>query len=314
MASKSYPRAAYNGGAITELEHERLVNALAPDGLLGDPAAPAMAYADGTGTRQVKIRAGRLAVVRGGQYDSGDVDINLPQLAANTSGLTRIDLAVLRLNRGDYSITETVITGQPGGAAPSPVQQTGPTGFWDLPLAEVTVVNGAGSLAAGAVIPRAWYVGDDGQIRCTQTTRPPVQAGRRFREIDTGRTLESNGTRWFVVLEDTGALFVGAAGGWSAQAGNTVRRKNGWVMLNLVAIRVGGAVNNATNSLVCTVPERFRPSQDLTFTPVLSNPDHATNGLVLRDGRVFAQANFSEGINTSSFIFGNVTYPVDDAT
>lgn len=197
MASNSYPRVGYNSGAITNVEHERLTERVAPDGVIGATSDLPLCYADGTGTRVVKIRSGRFALVRGSYYESGATDISI-QLDANSSGQPRIDMIVLRLNRSGYTVAEDKITGTPA-ASPSPpalTQQTGSTGFWDFPVAQVAVAAGATSLAAGTVTPLAWYIQDDGNIVCTATTRPQHVVGRRFYQTDTGIWYTSDGSTW----------------------------------------------------------------------------------------------------------------------
>lgn len=197
MASNSYPRTGYNSGALTNVEHERLTERSAPDGLIGATSDLPLVYADGTGTRTVKIRSGRSALVRGSYYESGGSDISIT-LDANSSGQPRIDMIVLRLNRSGYTVTEDKITGTPA-ASPSPpaiTQQTGSTGLWDLPVAQVAVASGATSLSAGTVTPLGWYIQDDGQIVCTATTRPQHVAGRRIFQTDVGLWYTSDGTTW----------------------------------------------------------------------------------------------------------------------
>jgi hypothetical protein len=212
VASISYPRAGYNSGAISSVEHERLTHPTAPDGVYGTPADQPLAYADGTGTRVVKIRNTRYALVRGSLYDSGASDISIT-LDANSSGNPRIDMIVLRLDRSGYTVTETKITGT-AAASPSPpalTYNTGATGFWDFPVAEVAVANGATALAAGTVTPRAWYTNDDGIILCTATTRPQHQAGRRMYQTDTGLWYFSDGSSWKIDGAWTASQTAGAA-------------------------------------------------------------------------------------------------------
>lgn len=197
MVSISYPSPAYNAGTVTDLEFERLSASQAPDGLIGYPTDPALVYANGSGTRVVRIRPNRRGLVRGFEYDSGPSELTLT-LAANTSGVTRVDLIVLRLDRATWTVKEAVVQGTPGSGAPSPTQNTGSIGVWELPLAEVTVTNGATTLSAGTVVPVAWYLGDDGQILCTDETRPPTAEGRMFTEVDTDRTWHGNPLRLLV--------------------------------------------------------------------------------------------------------------------
>jgi hypothetical protein len=197
VASISYPRSGYNAGSITSVEHERLTHAVAPDGVLGTPADSPVCYADGTGTRAVKVRADKRALVRGSQYDSGSTETTL-NLAENASGQPRIDMVVLRLDRSGYTVTETVIQGTPGASpvAPSLTYDTGATGNWDFPLVEVAVANGATTLNSGNLTTRHWYINDDGHIACTATTRPQHQAARRFFQTDTGLWYFSDGTNY----------------------------------------------------------------------------------------------------------------------
>lgn len=197
MASNSYPRTGYASGAITSVEHERLTHRTAPDGVYGVPSDTPVTYADGTGTRVVKIRSGRYALVRGSLYDSGTTDISIT-LDANASGNPRIDMIVLRLDRSGYTVTEAKITGTPAASpvAPALTYNTGGSGFWDFPLAEVAVANGATVITAGNVTPRAWYIQDDGQILCTASTRPQHEHGRRIYQTDTGLWYYSDGSAW----------------------------------------------------------------------------------------------------------------------
>jgi hypothetical protein len=198
VASISYPSPTYNGGSVTDLEFERLTGQQAPDGLIGTPTDLPLVYADGTGTRRVMVRANRRGLIRGFAFDSGATDIPLT-LAANTSGSTRIDLIVLRLDRSTWKVTEAVVQGMPGAGAPSVTLNTGAVGVWEMPVASVTVVNGASTLAAGTVTPLAWYLGDDGQILCTPTTRPPHALGRAIYEPAGGARYTSNGSAWSLV-------------------------------------------------------------------------------------------------------------------
>lgn len=199
MASNSRPRPGYNSGSLTVGEMEQLVHATQADGLIGTTADQPVIYADGTGTRVVKVRANNLGLLRGTQLDTGPTDFSLTSLTSNGTGNSRKDLIVARLDRdAGYTVTVTAIAGTPSGTpvAPSPVQQVGTTGVWDLPLAEVTVAPGATGLAAGTVVNRAWYLGSDGQISCLLASRPPHEVGRRVFMTDSGEYLISTGSAW----------------------------------------------------------------------------------------------------------------------
>lgn len=256
MASDSYPRPDFNGGEVTELLYERLASVQAPDGLVGVPSGPALAYADGLGTRQVKIRANRRALLRGFMYDSGSTDVGLT-LAANSSGSTRIDLIVLRLTRSTWRVQEAVITGVAGaGVPPSPLSQVD-TGVWDLPVAAVTVANGAGALGAGTVKPLAWYLGSDGQILCTADTRPPHELGRAVWDTAMGY-LVSTGAVWLVGVEGAGTTTLTMSSGFVADI-NHVHRRNGSAFADLSFRRSAAGMNGGSGYSVARLPAGYRP-------------------------------------------------------
>lgn len=255
MASDSYPRPGFNGGIVTEANYERLASPQAGDGLIGSPSDPALAYADGIGTRTVKIRANRGALVRGFRFDSGSTDVAMT-LPANTSGSTRLDLIVLRLTRATWRVEETFIAGVAGsGTVPTPVNDAS---FFDLPIASVTVANNATALGAGAVNPLAWYLGSDGQILCTASTRPPHERGRRIFETDSARALISNGVAWLPAADDSGPVSLTLASGWSSSV-NVLHRVNGQVFLALSPQRTGAAVAAGATVTLGTLSAAFRP-------------------------------------------------------
>ncbi|MBQ1047846.1 hypothetical protein KBX50_05155 [Micromonospora sp. C51] len=268
MASKSYPRPGYTSGSITPYEHELLTHRAMPDGLRGFPTDAAPVFADGTGTRIVRVRAGLVGTVRGTAWESGGTDFSLPQLASNTSGHTRIDLVVLRLSRTDYTVTETVITGTPAAqpVAPSLVRNTGSTGFFDHPLAEVRVAHNAGALAANTVTTRTWYVGSDGQIRCNPDTRPEHEAGRPWWEHTTGRYVVSTGSQGFVIGDNASTTLPLVTANWAAPVFNRLRKRNGWTSMTVTPQRVSGHLNSGQTSRLGTIPAGYRPMDDLEFT------------------------------------------------
>lgn len=194
MAQSSWPSPA-DSRVVSDLQYERLVAAQYVDGLIGDPADAALVSADGSG-RQVVLAAGRYGQVRGHGWTSGSTAVTLT-IGANTSGSTRIDLVVLGLNRSTWAATAYVKAGTPGASPVAPALQTdtGDTGIYEIPLAEVTVLNGASSIAADKVKPRAWYVRPDGVASAGVTTRPPSPwPGMRLWE--SGTAYVWNGTIW----------------------------------------------------------------------------------------------------------------------
>ncbi|WP_431881813.1 hypothetical protein [Micromonospora chalcea] len=304
MASNSYPRPDYNGGEVTEALYENLASVQAADGLVGSPADAALVYADGLGTRTVKVRANRRALVRGFMYDSGAEDIAI-SLPSNTSGVDRVDLIVLRLSRSTWRVQETYIQGTAGQGAPAPLNNVS---YFDLPVAEVTVANNAGGLASDTVKPVAWYVGLDGQLLCTATSRPPVSKGRVIYETDTERWLISNGTTWTPVLDDSGWVTLAAASGWAANS-LRVRRVGGISYLHVDVRRVGADVAPSAISRITTIPDGFRLANGLLmFAPVMIF--FSAIGRISIEGNGAVNLSNHELISTGQYLVTSTSWPI----
>lgn len=160
MAESSWPDPA-NSRVVDDSQYEKLGLAYGPSGgVVGDFTNPQLVYGDSSG-RQVKIAADRYALVRGHAWWSGGSVLTVA-IGANVSGSTRTDLVVLRLSRTTWAVNVVVIAGTPGAGAPSPVQNTGTTGSWDLPLATVSVANNASTISAANVTYVASHLLPDG--------------------------------------------------------------------------------------------------------------------------------------------------------
>ena len=117
-----------------------------------------MCVADGLGM-YVIVRLGKYALVRGYKWYSGTSNFN-KTIAANSSGNPRIDLVVLRLTRATWAVTVEVVQGTPAAtpAVPALTQNTGSSGVFEIPLAEVTVASGASTIAGGNCVARDRYI------------------------------------------------------------------------------------------------------------------------------------------------------------
>lgn len=268
MAETSYP----NPG-VTQLQHERLLGRALPSGLIGEPGDQPLIYADGSGTREIRVRASRQAVVDGYGWQN-DASVVTKTLAANSSGSPRVDLVVLRLNRADWTVTVQVVQGTPGAGAPAATRTpaSAGSGVYEIELATVTVANGATTLAGSTVTERAWYLGEDGQILCKASTRPPHQRGRTAFEVDTGRWILSDGTNWRNAVDDSGTVAVSMVSGFSATE-NALQRRGGVCVLNLKVQRTTGAIPGGSTTKVANIPAGFEP----TF-PVQSTVLYWSNG------------------------------------
>lgn len=304
MAESYYP-----APGVTQLQHERLLGRALPSGLLGTPADQPLIYADGSGTREIRIRASRQAVVEGYGWQNDSVVVT-KTLAANSSGSTRVDLVVLRLNRADWSVSVQVVQGTPGAGAPSATRSasTGAgSGVYEIELATVTVANGATTLAASTVTEKAWYLGEDGQILCKSTTRPPHQAGRTAFETDTGRWIISNGTSWQNAVDDSGITSIALSSGWSAGT-NRIQRRGGVVVLSLSAARAT-TIAAGSSVKVGSVPSGFEPT--FTTTGLVQYDTSAGLAVGLRvttGGDVYIDTPTGVGINAGRSLTGSLPW------
>lgn len=192
MAQSSWP-APSASRVVSDVQYEQLVAAQYVDGQLGSPGDTPLVFADGSG-RQVMLRSGRLAQLRGHGWSSGASNVVLA-VGANTSGSTRTDLVVLGLSRSTWEVTAYVKPGTPGAGPPALQVDVGDIGIYEMPLAEVTVPVGAVVTTADQVKPRAWWARPDGVASAGVDTRPPSPwPGMHLWESNTDYVW--NGTIW----------------------------------------------------------------------------------------------------------------------
>lgn len=302
MAEVSYPTTG--GGAVTDARYEQLIGTVIPSGLIGSTALSSLVYADSSG-RQVKVQPSRAAMVRGFRWESDGAGI-VRSIAANSSGNPRIDLAVLRLNRNDFTVTFQIVQGAPAASpvAPSLTQNTGSTGVWELPLAQITVANNATALAAGTVKDISWYLGGSSLVG-SAAQFPPVTPGATFTTSD-GRVFDAVGSQWHMTAENGSLTSIAAYTGWS---GNIYfRRRNGWTFFQGLLNRTGIDLPAASASQLMTIPAQFRPPQDMYFvayagSQIMRCHIDAPTGVVLLNGKSIV---FQQG---ASIVLHPITYP-----
>lgn len=100
---------------------------------------------------QVKVNTGECWMR--GHYGSSTSQKTLA-IASNSSGSTRIDIAVIRCHFANNNIVVDIVQGTPGGSAPNVTQNTT---MWETKLADITVTNGAVTITAGNVTDRRVY-------------------------------------------------------------------------------------------------------------------------------------------------------------
>lgn len=295
-----YPSLAHNSTAVTAEELELWGSIYAPSGVVGVPTDSPLAFGDSSGMA-VKVAAGS-ALVQGGRYANSAV-ISL-SITANSSGSTRYDLAVLRLDRAALdgpTVTAAVVTGTPGSGVPAPTQDAPGSGVWELPLASVEVASGAVTIAATDVKQIAWYVGEQVYV-CTPTTRPPHKLGRLI--SDSTGVWVSNGTAWVLIgggpSGSTSSATPTIATGWAAADINYVRRNNGWANFGLEVKRTGASLTAGTLSQVATIPGGYRPG--VTVPLIGEAGGNAVAGRISSAGLVTLNA-YGSSIGTGTYVY-----------
>jgi len=275
-------------GSLTEVQYEDLAHPQAPDGLIGHPSDTVPVSVSGG---QILVRAGLHGLVRGFPWASGLAAV---ALTPDLTGPARTDLVVLRLFRDDNFAVRAALRTGTSTTAPSPFVGTGPADWYEIPLAEVTVANGALAVR----LTRSWYLGEDSQLLCTSTSRPPHAPGRRIRETDTGRTYESTGSTWIICLDDVGTSSVPLASGWATVV-NRLYRYNGVVFLHFSARRTGAAIaTSAAEVTIGTLPAGFRSRNNFDLIGISSTSGAHVIGRVYTTGVItvdFAVAGLGVG-------------------
>jgi hypothetical protein len=125
---------------------------LRPSGIFPESLLGTLTVTAPNGNLSVTVGAGE-ANVKGFYYRN--TANKVLTIAANSSGSTRVDRVVLRLNRAANTLTAIVIQGTPGAGAPAYTQVVG--GTWDWPVAQVLVANGASVLTNANITDERVY-------------------------------------------------------------------------------------------------------------------------------------------------------------
>jgi len=148
-------------------------------------------YADSSG-RQVLVRTGR-AIVRGVFYEN--TTTKTVAIAANSTGSTRLDRIVLKLDPTANTVTAVAKT----GSTSPPALTQDDTGVWEMPLARVTVANGATGIAAGQVTDERVHTNTDVIPSRLATDITSPRFGTITSELSTGLLKWWNGTSWLII-------------------------------------------------------------------------------------------------------------------
>ncbi|WP_326728959.1 hypothetical protein [Streptomyces phaeochromogenes] len=255
MAQNSWPSPSHNARAVTDVEYEKIAARFSDDGVHGSPLDTQVVSA-GSGLA-VNIRSGVYASVRGHAWSSGTSTVNL-SIAANSSGQTRVDLILLRLDRSNWTVRAVVKQGTPGAGAPGIVQEDIDTGVWEIYLAVVTVLNGAASVS---VKRNELYVGTRVRPLTSVTPNPLALPGELQFETDTAHLSMYDGATRKTVYSESGDVSCDATvASWDITVGSVLEARSGNVHLRLGTWnRSGGALAGASDSrLPVLIPSAFR--------------------------------------------------------
>jgi hypothetical protein len=291
VAETSFPAA--DGSGVTDAAYERLMGPVIGSGRVGfDPTSSMVTtpliFADSSG-RQVKAYANQSAIVRGFRWESGTTP-PVVALDANTSGNPRLDLIVLRLNRSTYQVRLTKITGTPAASpvAPSPIQDTGTTGSWDLPLARARVTSsgttGQPLIAAADITAVDYWIAPPGLI---------APSGRVYSVPDGLMVLQPDSKRLYygvggalALVGDPGERFSVASTSAFTNANIVVQRMNGLVWFQAVVSLNITARAPGADTLVCALPIAYRPAGDVSFTAFMTPGQIGQGTIAASDGAV----------------------------
>lgn len=257
MAQDSWPSPAHSSRNVTDSEYEAIAARFSDDGIDGTPLDAAVVTA-GPGL-SVTIRADAVASVRGHAWTSGATTVNLA-VTANSSGSTRVDWVVLRLDRADWTVRAVLREGTPGSGSPAIVQDAGDTGVWEIPLALVTIADGASTVS---VVDRPQFLGS----RIRPANDGAVPGHTRLGEIqyrpNNGKWRGWNGSEFVTIYEDTGILALGPGfSTWEAFSDNVCRLRSGVAWVRVSVRRIGSTLlaSDSDGSKIGSVPATLRPT------------------------------------------------------
>lgn len=310
MVQASWPSPNHNSRSVTDAEFGHLAP-WASDGIFQSSTDPV--YANGSGM-VVHVRPEKYGIVQGHTWYSGTLEFDLT-IGGNSSGSTRVDTVVLRLDRSTWDVTAAVHQGTAGAGAPALTRDTGDTGVWEIPVANVTVDNGVASIAANKVTMRPMLqAGALRKVNVITDVQNLLQAGDALYESSTGKWWGWNGSSADLIAYDTGtiSLPIGYSTWTATSPGLLGRRVGNTVSLTLSVIRQKSTFSKSDpdgSVIAGPIDTRLRPP---------SHPEYGvgqfTTGASVRigvdtDGTV-SVSHASNDVPVNSYLRATVTYLV----
>ncbi len=195
----------FDNSALDEAAWRQMARMFCGSGPVGGYLNDMAVYADGTGTRVVKVQTG--ACIIRGVYGENQTEKQIT-MPTNSTG-TYNNRIVARLDTTTRTISVECLQ---GGTSVYPALAIGPTQF-DIPLADVQVTNGYTTVAAGAVSDRRQLLSDpsgSGWFGYTPSVVGIVLNGGSL----AGRYRIDNGTCYIAVTFLAGASAPGGTNPW----------------------------------------------------------------------------------------------------
>jgi hypothetical protein len=153
MATSLTTYAPFDAGAganVTEDTWRSFMKYMLDSGPIANVLNEFQLYADSSGM-QVKVRSGECWIQ--GHWGQKSSETTLA-ISANATGSTRIDRAVLRAHFGNNVIELDIVNGT--ASAPALTQNTT---MWEISLGQISVANGAVTIAAGNITDERRLIG-----------------------------------------------------------------------------------------------------------------------------------------------------------
>jgi hypothetical protein len=291
-------------GSVQEVEFAKMMSAVAGHGLVGTYNGTQFSASRVPGARSMSIQAG--ACWAPGVYVEMDATTTSPAAAANTSGLPRIDLVVMRVNWSTHAAALINIAGTPNSNPQPPAFNRQPGVVFDIPLRQAVLPSGDADYTADAISKgdRRYWLKDGVMTQVASSAILPfLNPGALIVHPETGDISVGGNSTYFTVKAstDTGwsTLSTPAPGGFTGTIKG--RKRDGMAMLKITWTKTGGSISNT--DFAVAVPDGWFPDgEDI-------NPGvWAANSPV----RVYFGANGTLNFNNVTIATGNVlqgTFP-----
>lgn len=191
-------------GTVSEVEFSQMMSAVGGHGVLGTFGGTSLKASRVPGSRAMAIQAGACSAP--GVYVSMDATTNSPTSAANTSGLPRIDLVVMRINWTTHAAALINIAGTPSTNPEPPAYNQVPGVVYDVPLCQGVLPHSAADYSETTVAQgdRRTFLQDGLMAQNTGAVLPPNTPGRLVELPTDGKILMSgSGSEWLTFKAET---------------------------------------------------------------------------------------------------------------